>query len=286
MSDIWYLLQDHRRYVYHYTRADTALEYILPTNKLKFSTFDGLNDPVEFKRVDLSFRNYSSGLDEQFPKLKERIERALRSRWRVACFCRDSEDAAFDSPDLTPDELNTKPPNRGHSRANLWAHYAENHAGVCLVFDMPKLIESVKEYAGQNLAFVAAYVQYALGASVISPFQASPHSISLSDLEQLGADGLAARHVEQYLPQLFLTKTPDWAVEREVRFLLGGCNDDGQPHFVNIGDALCGIAFGCRIDASKREKIARLAHRRNISLADMEWRNGFPQPQPAAWLRT
>lgn len=286
MSDIWHLLRDHRRYVYHYTRVDTALEHILPTNKLKFSTFDGLNDPVEFKRVDLSFRDYSSDLDGHFSKLKERIERALRSRWRVACFCRDSEDAAFDGSDLTPGDLNTKPPNRGHSRANLWAHYAENHAGVCLVFDMKRLIESVKAHAGQTLAFVAANVQYAPGSSVVSSFQASPHSISLSDLEQLGADGLAARHVEQYLPQLFLTKTLDWASEREVRFLLGGCNDDGQPHYVEFGDALCGIAFGCRINSAKREEIARRAHQRGISLADMEWRNGFPQLHPAAWLRT
>ena len=56
MNDVWYGLQDHNRYVYHYTSSSTLADKILPTGKLRFSRFENVNDPRESKEWTLPIR--------------------------------------------------------------------------------------------------------------------------------------------------------------------------------------------------------------------------------------
>ncbi len=49
MNDLWYALQREDRYLYHYTRAETLVDHILPSESLRFSRFQNVNDPRESK---------------------------------------------------------------------------------------------------------------------------------------------------------------------------------------------------------------------------------------------
>ena len=49
MNDLWYALQREDRYLYHYTRAETLVNHILPSESLRFSRFQNVNDPRESK---------------------------------------------------------------------------------------------------------------------------------------------------------------------------------------------------------------------------------------------
>jgi len=39
-------------YLYHYTSLETALEYILPSEKIRLSSFDKCNNPLEYKMIN------------------------------------------------------------------------------------------------------------------------------------------------------------------------------------------------------------------------------------------
>lgn len=42
-------VRDHTKYLYHYTDAKTAIEFILKNRTLKFGPYTGTNDPKERK---------------------------------------------------------------------------------------------------------------------------------------------------------------------------------------------------------------------------------------------
>jgi hypothetical protein len=86
------------------TKLETAMKYILPERRMRLSRFDALNDPFEL----MSMR-----FDGPRGRAAYRI---LRDHWfnRLGIICMGKH---WSSP-------------------VMWAHYADNHSGVCLGFDV------------------------------------------------------------------------------------------------------------------------------------------------------
>jgi hypothetical protein len=85
-------------YVYHYTKASTALDFILKNSTLQFGTYTRTNDPKEtktwefdaisFKDHDLS--NYNSA------EMSRWLSNELKPKAKVACFSTDRGPLAAD----------------------------------------------------------------------------------------------------------------------------------------------------------------------------------------------
>lgn len=145
------------RRVYYFTPPKHALDN-LKRSHLKVARFSQCNDPFELaafsqrnKRFRQKFQNWLSQMDKSHGLL---------------CFCRSWRNPV------------------------MWAHYAENHTGVCYGFDVdPKTFIDVR-YVSERLY---------------------PNITPENFLEQIG---------EQQMVDLFATKYIHWSYEEEVRLLV------------------------------------------------------------------
>ena len=134
--------------VYHLLPRKWALSN-LRHGRLKVATFLDLNDPFELRGV----------------KLENRADRQLFNRWRkraaaklgLLCFS-----ASWRNP-------------------VLWSHYASEHKGICLGFDVPDSLLHKVEYVQERLQFAQPFLD------------------------------------EHQLQQLLRTKFKDWEYEAEYR---------------------------------------------------------------------
>jgi hypothetical protein len=97
--------------LYHFTSAKHALTDIR-NRKLKIAQLDDLNDPFEFRSVNLCNRVHAMAFEgiEQIGSIGYLAEAARK--FGVLCFSEKKDDLL------------------------QWAHYADHHKGICLGFDI------------------------------------------------------------------------------------------------------------------------------------------------------
>jgi hypothetical protein len=111
---------DYGRNIYHFTKFETALLYILPSKRLKLSSFLESNDPKENK----TFGFWSILLtvdDAKHLTIKQAFKEFLHENCKQLCFSQDYTKNGFRIG--------------GFKHPTMWSHYAENSRGVCLVID-------------------------------------------------------------------------------------------------------------------------------------------------------
>jgi|GEM_PF-2044058 len=101
--------------LYHFTRKEHALENI-EKQRLKVATIDGLNDPFEFY---INFSKSGVLLDEE--KIEE-IKSNYTYKMGILCFSTKKNDPV------------------------QWAHYTDNHKGICMEFEIPREMLVKVEY--------------------------------------------------------------------------------------------------------------------------------------------
>lgn len=268
-----YALRDHERYVYHYTKARTALDYILRNNTLRLNLFTRTNDPRESRRWQFNI----GSLSNQGHPLMDRYDTTRLSKWlggtlqrsaRVACFCNDS-------PPLTGDHL-ADVNRRGFARPRMWAQYGENHRGVCLVFDRAKLVEAMTaafRAKAESVILFWAPVEYRNHRQV-PPLHEHEFSVTAEDLAQLGKDRYPWKHLRRYWRRLFFEKAEDWSAEREWRAV--GFTTARGALDLPLGDALVGVIHGARMSIKTSSAIIAIADRPEIEHMGLTWTNGAP----------
>ena len=284
MSDIWYGLQDQNRFVYHYSSSSTLADYILPTGKLRFSRFEKVNDPRESKEWTFSYLSLT-GL-ELGPAVTHpigvKLQKALKHLWRVGCFSSDPYEALVTKQrEDRGEDIIGAPYERGHSRPRMWAQYAENYMGACLVFDKAELDSEIRSVAASDgLKVYDGLVEYRNPAVLPNIGKPSALMISLDEIQQLEFDRFVDVHVERWWKELFLVKPRDWEQEREFRWLVTG---DEEDFFVDIHKSLLGIIMGDRFPEARKPVVGEFAGTNDVSVAIMDWQNGVPQPKPTHW---
>lgn len=128
---------DLDEYFYHYTTYNTALEYIFPTQSIRFSSIRNTNDPRESKEWLFSMSSSTeSPLGDEFFRYIQDLNRLIKSNSKLLCLTRDNPQM-FE----IPDEIY----GRSFSHSRMWAQYAGNHRGVCLIFNCEKLTNAIFE---------------------------------------------------------------------------------------------------------------------------------------------
>lgn len=154
--------------LFHFLNEEYGLKDIRE-RRIKIARIAQLNDPFEFLGVELSDREHRISLSRTKARLSE--------KHGLLCFAKNWHNPV------------------------LWSHYAGNHRGLCLGFDIP-----------DNLPRQVSYVNSRFNwPSVID---------------------------ESFMVQLLFTKFSHWSYEDEYRIYTNLEDSDGGLYYADFGDML------------------------------------------------
>lgn len=257
---------DAERFLYHYCSLDTAKK-IVSGQSLRMGEFQRTNDPKESKewhfdllsRSHTDFRGFDSG------KLSTELSDAIKKHTRVLCFCRDSGG-------LTGDHL-ADVSLRGHFKARMWAQYAKDHTGVCLILDRKRLLERFQKDCGDAWLLASGEITYR-NRSVAPRREEKDYFIDCDVLKTVGFDRYWMLHARQFHRRLFFEKSLDWRDECEFRML--SVLRKPREVFVDIQDSLSGFFLGERCDVGDAKDLIEILMDRGVHVMGLSWRNCTP----------
>lgn len=182
--------------VYHFIKLEHGLDS-LRDKRLKISLIDKLNDPFELLALKL-LGEYDKELDELMAKLKNFISQ----KYGILCFSLD-----WNSP-------------------LLWAHYAGNHKGICLGFEISERAKPI------NVTYINKRYNRKL------------HKI------------IEENNVEE-MRKILSTKHTDWKYEKEIRLFTELAHKYEDKYYYNFSDSedvvLKEVIIGCRSQTTREE---------------------------------
>jgi len=259
-------LNDTDRWLCHYTSAEAAFTAILPDHRLRLSPYKRVRDPLEnhdFLNITLAGFDEGGGqLERAFGGALEGLTR-IRQNMRILC--------------LTQGEPEWGSPfGCAWARARMWEHYADDHRGVCLVFDRDSLLTSVREaLATLETPFYEGAVTY------------TAEGFAGSHARHVGADDFpdgkpferaAAEYVEQHHHDFFLLKTADWATEFEYRFAVISPEASDEYLFIDYGESLVAVLVGHAFPEWQETSAREVCDQAGADFARLNWDMGRPFP--------
>ncbi|KTB63867.1 MULTISPECIES: DUF2971 domain-containing protein [Pseudomonas] len=260
-------INDHDKYLYHYTSTETAINFILKDHTLRFSPYTGTNDPKESKNwvFDVGTNeNRDLGIYNS-AELSEWLSKELKQNTRLICFSRDT-------PHLTGNHL-ADIFSRGFCKPRMWAQYANRHTGVCLVFNKQALHEKITSQIGTTRDVMSGAVKYIDRGIVKDLWKDQEYLINVDELEHRGKTQYAIDHLQTHYKKLFFEKMTDWKDEIEWRWVVL-CDSD-EPLYLSFGGALSGIVFGEDTNKEDKFKIVKLT-KGQIFYQSLKWKNCSP----------
>ena len=243
-----------KNYIYHYTKADIAIEKILYDGTLKFGSLINTNDPQET-------RGWSGFLDRTPEKdylmnsqVAEKFNVTLRqqilTKYKISCF----------SYGISNNDYSVFTDGAGWCHPRMWAQYAADNKGVCLVFNKDRLISSVVGCFGKDNVFSKKIDYY-------------------THVKQLPKPGELIDNVESYIEkhknEIFFSKYSDWKDENEFRVVVKSSNQ--AEEFVRFENSLAGIIVGVDFSIEAyRVLLENICSKYRCCYGKMFWINGVP----------
>ncbi|MEL0652789.1 DUF2971 domain-containing protein [Algibacter sp. TI.3.09] len=246
--------------LYHFTKTQTAYEYILHTNKLKFSGGKMSNDPIE-NNVNLNlgksffgYKDTKRADNEISDKASDYIKEKIKNLKQV-CFCKNNKDPKFAREMVVPDEY------YGFLKPRMWDQYGDKYNGVCLVFDKSKLKKNnYKKHSGD-----VNYIGY-------DDLVQNNYDIDLNILYESGLEKYCNDNLERIRKNSFL-KHKDYAGENEYRFISFSKTED----YLEIGDSLKAIIISKKeLSDFSQQWFSEFTEKNKVKLFYINWdREGF-----------
>jgi len=198
--------------VFHYTKRNIALNYILKEQNLKFSERKKTNDPFEHLvfSIDTSNSAYSFFFntissyklsDKESSKLKADIFRIINFETRQISFCKNSN-------------IEKKNDRFGFLKPRMWAQYGENYKGVCLAFDRKELLNEITNQFKNCIYTNDVFYKY------FSEMEDKTYNIiNTASNEENDYDYYYKTGLEESINQIFFTKHIDYEHENEFRIV-------------------------------------------------------------------
>jgi hypothetical protein len=133
------------------------------------------------------------------------------------------------------------PFGEGAARARMWAQYASNHAGVCIAFDLPALLDAfmrLVDNTGKNGCH--GPVRYLQKGQTRRPSL----KFAYSDIKDATVPVFVEREFPNVVEQLYFTKSWDWGTETEYRLLLQGQPVEDKYVFIDVAKAVSAVFCG------------------------------------------
>lgn len=257
------------RYLFHYTKTSHLLESILPESKLRFSSLETTNDPLEFEnfnhfvvsKSEVTNLETSTLIDEGF-KLIDIIKKVCK----ICCF----------SIDCQPNyDRYLRLINKGYCLPRMWSQYGENHYGACLVFDR---IEIESEIRNSKKLLISENGEYQFFNREIIYDDSLPGLEAALTLEYESVKGKQAIQLfENNLIPFLFTKFENYKHEQEYRMVI--YNDtflDRSYIDVDYGKSLKAIILGCRFKSTYLPSLKYFTENQDIPILQLQWYNGSP----------
>lgn len=215
------------KYVYHFTSIE-RLASIALTGQLLGSPLKSLNDPQEAhaenpiitSRVETPPEEYTAFVETELGAFHE-----ARDAIRIVSFSSDGNPIGGSEGSFGTDPFKRRNA-RAYAIAPMWAHYADRHRGVCVVFSKEKLLDS----AGSE--WRNGYVQYFNGVNEVSLAAGTAHGPNVHKDEPTWRDAL---------DQAVFTKNSHWFYEREFRLMSNTATT--IPIAESVGAIILGFDF-------------------------------------------
>jgi Protein of unknown function (DUF2971) len=187
----------------HYTSAQVAFEHVLPKSHIRLSPYRRMRDPVENKDIVPGTGGYGVDVgtfDESVRAMIGEIK-ARRDRCRLLS--------------LTQNDASARETfGCCWARPRMWEQYADEHRGVCLLFDAERLTRAMQ------VAFSARQIQSWFGEVVYTEAgrAGSDKLRFLSDPRIFDASQRAdavTEFIEGNIADFFFLKTDDFKTEHE-----------------------------------------------------------------------
>jgi hypothetical protein len=261
------------RFLYHYTRLDTALEHILPERTLRLSPFSAMNDPRESSDWQFTPLKFPTvlGVGAYKDSAVRHANDRLKRTWKVLALTADDPD---------PVQRPTNLFSRGFARPRMWAYYGGNHGGGCLVFDRAKMIDEVGAQLGTDMD----HQWYSSAIDYTDDFNADTLTLSGEEIATHGLEQAVQVHQVRHYASLFFQKNRDWATEYEYRFVVQRLDDFGYL-FVSVSQSLVGMVLGRDVPDVCAPTVDEAAQRAVIGVGQLDWRNGVPRLDIPTWER-
>ncbi|HRH10398.1 MAG TPA: DUF2971 domain-containing protein [Bacteroidia bacterium] len=206
--------------IYHYCKLQTAIELILPPRQLLLSPLTKTNDPRENKSFVFAAA-FGPGTD--FKDLNENnaeISDLLRKDCKVICFCQGHRHYF------------------GYEYSKLWAHYGDNHKGICLLLDKEQLINQNTKTASPEYLKKINYTEF----DPTKPYEGHK-MVDYVSMKVVGKEKYLKEHFRKlHLDYLYFTKDKEWESERESRLMY--FSEKIENEYCSIKDSLKHIYLG------------------------------------------
>lgn len=284
--EIWKALYvdefDDRKYLYHYTSAETAMK-ILHSNSLLFGKLSNANDTTESK-IRISFDVPTDVSNKTYLEKCQAITDYLKDNkdgFQLLCFSMDTRVTTKMRREylkrISENEAYYDVYGRGFALPRMWAQYAHNHNGVCFIFNKERLIEKIKS----DRSFCEAYdVNY---ADIVSTYHIKEKQVdSLYNKIRFESNGtlpyLTEMKNNDFLKYNFFSKSSDWSNEQEYRIIIYSCEAERQK-ISNLADAIEGIVIGERMDDTHKDVLRMMFEKlfRNKKIGNKEIRDRIKQ---------
>ena len=249
--------------LYHFTKTETALRYILPKeiiskeSRLRMNNVGLMNDPKEnlsyVTNTDESIINPIDGYKIKGDSYL--IANHIRNESQVLCFSIDKE----------KDGSNIN----GYQLQRMWSQYGENCSGICIVLDYEKFIVSNKQQI-EEYGIKDDYVSYNNRNYLNIPSRkhgkkvnknGKDNSISIKDLWE------DSKKDEKFIKERFFTKNMDWEGESEYRFF--AFSNMNENIFLDISSSIEMIILGFNFSKHYLPSLEYLVDKEKIYLLDM-----------------
>ena len=235
-------------WLFHYTKHDTAIKYILPTLKLKASYFGNMEDP--FESASLQHSTWPGTPDDESKyTMHENTVNAYRQFTKVLSFCVSTES------------------QNALLKPRMWSQYGDRHAGICLIFDKAKLCDKIKtEYPAYEVS--AQKVQYDSGHS--------EKIASVLDSKLRDTDDVYS-YFKAHSDILLFNKHPDYKDESEFKIAMYSPEAKREDLYIPIEKALLGIVLGysyCNENVYSLPLVEYYAKRLQCGLFHISFDNG------------
>ena len=211
-------IEDFSKNIYHFTSAETALLYILPTLKLKLSTLVNVNDPKESSLAE-SWSLY--GDCDLFEKgiVRDEFKYFVNEKCKLLCFSISYRDENGFS-------------ESGFKHPTMWAHYADKHKGVCIAINKEAFLKENNISDGEEFFFDEVKYKSVLKIPQIG-----------SSIDKNNKDKSMRSFLKEHKSALFFEKHTHWSCEDEWRLVHIGDNQ-----FCSIAESISGICLGSSFD--------------------------------------
>lgn len=213
---------------FHYTRSFVAMEDILYTKKIRFSSFLNMNDPYEYKIPAIGMTRRGGLPFKDVSKALYLLKDTILHKSKILSLVRHGEEEIIDNYQLI------------FAKPRLWAQYAEAQYGVCLLLNLPALLEKIKS-TYTKISIYKNSVTYDLMAGTSTKKNHMQYNSSKSIIDNIRF------HMDVNKNDIFFRKYFDFRDENEYRIvLIDWDNDSNSDIYIDLKGVICGVIMGER----------------------------------------